>query len=94
VSDYAWSELCDRALSEIVAGTPTPRWAGDGWSTRSRSEPPLIELGDLVFGLVVIPHVVPDGSRVGPVASGTAPGGFLFDVRGRTHRGGACCDRA
>jgi len=47
VSDNGWSEMCDRALAEIVADMPAPRWARDGWSVRSRRTAPLIELGDL-----------------------------------------------
>jgi hypothetical protein len=47
VTNCGWPEICDRALAEVVADVPVPRWTRDGWSIRSRSEPPLIELGDL-----------------------------------------------
>jgi proteasome lid subunit RPN8/RPN11 len=46
VSDYGWSEICDRAVSELVGDVPVPGGARDGWRVRSRTKP-LIELGDL-----------------------------------------------
>ena len=44
MSDFD-SEIFDRAVAEIVGGTPAPRSARRGWSRRSGT--PLIELDDL-----------------------------------------------